>query len=432
MTKKELKKKLYELFDPDSNECKFYTPLDEARGSQGLVTKLADNICMTDKPVCQLLAGHRGSGKSTELFRLKKELQEGENKYFVILFDAVANRNIDPLDVDFPEVLIAIITNLSDNLKKRLNIDLDPTYLKSLFEGIGKSLTSTVDFSKVELNTGLLKLSGALTKTPDLRKELRKKMAPIADQWIVATNSIIDTANEKIIANSYAGLVIIVDGLDKILMNRDPKERSCAEKLFDDWNVQLRSLNCHMLYTIPIALAYSGSERNIASNFGITSPPVIPMTKLFDEEGRETEGLCRFIEIINERINSVGVKLDDVFENGETTVRKLIKLSGGQPRELMVLIRGSMLGKDLPVKEASITEAAENITNAYRRQLWSEHWKEIEFAKKHHRLNRSSKNDRICMDLLDMRAVLQYKNGDEWYNLNPLLPDKPEDIENGE
>jgi len=66
------------------------------------------------------------------------------------------------------------------------------------------------------------------------------------------------------------------------------------------------------------------------------------------------------------------------------------------------------------------------------RDRWREHWKETEFVKKHHRLNRSSKRDRICMDLLDMRAVLQYKNGDEWYDLNPLLPDKPEDIENGE
>ena len=423
----DLKKTLYNLFDPEPCKEEFYVPLDEVRGSSGLVEQLADGIRLSDKPVYKLLAGHRGSGKSTELIRLQKKLEEGKDKYFVVLFDAVKERNLDPLDVDFPEVLIAITTHLSNQIKERLNVDLTSPYLSQLFKDLEEVLTSTVDFSQISLNTGLLNLSGTLTKNPNIRKKLRERIAPISDQWIEATNSIIDMAIDKIHKKNYAGLVIIVDGLDKILMNTNPKERSCAERLFDDWNVQLRSLNCHMLYTIPIALAYSGSERNIASNFGLTSPPVIPMTKLFDNKDNETKGFDKFLEIIQKRIDSTGADINEVFENGEETVKKAIGHSGGQPRELMVLIREAILGGDLPIKNASIDKAAGNITNSYRRQLWQEHWEVIEFVRQHRRLKRDNQNDRICMDLLDMRAVLQYKNDKEWYNINPLLPDKQGD-----
>ena len=223
------------------------------------------------------------------------------------------------------------------------------------------------------------------------------------------------------------GLFIILDGLDKILINIDSQKRSYAEKLFDDWNAPLRALNCHMLYTIPMALIYSGFERNIASNFGLTSPPVIPMTKLVDNKGNETKGFDKFFEIIQKRIDSTGADINKVFENGKETIRKSIRYSGGQPRELILLIHDAILGGDLPIKEESIDRAAENITNSYRRQLWKEHWEIIEFVRQHHRLNRDHQRDRICMDLLDMRAVLQYKNDKEWYDLNPLLPDKPGD-----
>ncbi len=423
----DLKKTLYNLFDPEPCKEEFYVPLDEVRGSSGLVEQLADGIRLSDKPVYKLLAGHRGSGKSTELIRLQKKLEEGKDKYFVVLFDAVKERNLDPLDVDFPEVLIAITTHLSNQIKERLNINLTSPYLSRLFKDLKDISTAFVDFSQISLNTGLLKLSGTLTKNPNIRQKLREKITPISDQWIAATNSIIDTAIDEISKKKYAGLVIIVDGLDKILMNTDPEKKSCAERLFDDWNVQLRSLNCHMLYTIPIALAYSGSERNIASNFGLTSPPVIPMTKLFDNEDKETKGFDKFLEIIQKRINSTGADINEVFENGKETVRKAIRYSGGQPRELMVLIREAILGGDLPIKDASIDKAAGNISNSYRRQLWQEHWEVIEFVRQHHRLKRDNQNDRICMDLLDMRAVLQYKNDKEWYNLNPLLPGKQGD-----
>ena len=177
---RELRRKLYNLFDPDVCRNDLYVSLDEARGSQSVIDKLADNILLSDEATSQLLAGHRGSGKSTELIRLKDQLKTGDDKYFVVLFDIVGKKDVDPQDVEFPEVLIAIISHLASDIHQALSIRLGDGYFKGLFDDIRGILGSTVDFSKIELDAGFVKLTGALSTNPDLRRALRKKMDPIA------------------------------------------------------------------------------------------------------------------------------------------------------------------------------------------------------------------------------------------------------------
>ena len=48
-------------------------------------------------------------------------------------------------------------------------------------------------------------------------------------------------------------------------------------------------------------------------------------------------------------------------------------------------------------------------------------------VKKIHNLERTEENDELCMDLLESRAVLQYRNEKQWYNVNPLLPEPPKE-----
>jgi hypothetical protein len=57
-----------------------------------------------NKPLAQLYAGHRGTGKSTELLRLKKYLEE--RKCHVVYF-AADEGDIDPEDADIdPPVIL--------------------------------------------------------------------------------------------------------------------------------------------------------------------------------------------------------------------------------------------------------------------------------------------------------------------------------------
>lgn len=420
-------KRIYQVFDPaplTEDETDLYVDLDKVRGSSGLVNKLAQTIRLSGKPTCQLLAGHRGSGKSTELQRLQGKLESGPEKFFTVFCEIL--EDIEPNDVDFPDVLIAIIRQMAEQFQKRLEVRLKPGYFKQRWEEIKNILGSDVDFTKVELGVGLAKFSAAIKSSPNTRLEIRKNLEPRTNSWIDAANDVISEAVLNLSKKDYVDLVIIVDGLDKMTLRPHPEVGcSTAEYLFAERHAQLTAFNCHLIYTMPIALAYSCRERDIANLYGCAAPPVVPMTMIFDATGRKNKaGFDKFRELIRRRLKKAGAKENDVFDNNSTR-DKIIEYSGGQPRELITLIRDSIIEAELPITLSAIEKVARKARHAYARQLRQEHWAIIEQVRRDHALRRKEENDLLYMELLDNRAILQYENGGEWYGLNPLLPSPP-------
>lgn len=174
---------------------------------------------------------------------------------------------------------------------------------------------------------------------------------------------------------------------------------------------------------MPIALAYSCQERKIANLYSLPHIPIVPMTKIKTDIGADYKpGFERFEELIDKRLARAGAKKEEVF--GDNVCDQLIELSGGQPRELMTLIRESIAGGELPISSSSVERATRKIQHAYARLLQREHWDIIEQVKESHSFERTDELDKYWMDLLDSRAVLQYVNDKEWYALNPLVPDR--------
>lgn len=87
--------RVYKVFDPtapvEADATDLYVELDSVRGDAGAVGRLASHIQLSPAvPTCQLLAGHHGSGKSTELRQLQAKLEEGERRVFVVFVEALA------------------------------------------------------------------------------------------------------------------------------------------------------------------------------------------------------------------------------------------------------------------------------------------------------------------------------------------------------
>jgi hypothetical protein len=174
---------------------------------------------------------------------------------------------------------------------------------------------------------------------------------------------------------------------------------------------------------MPISLAYSAQEQAIANLYG-GHPAVVPMTKLASRPPDRTpypEGLAKFAEIIRTRLATVPASQEDVFASPEVQDR-LIRLSGGQPRELMILIRDAIIGNGLPIASGAVERAARDGRQAYGRQLQAEHMPILDNVRKDGNLVRDSGNDALVRELLESRAILQYENADEWYDVNPLAP----------
>ena len=83
----------YKAFDPaplSAADSNLYVDLEPARGEGDVVNRLAKRIRgSADEPTCQLLAGHHGSGKSTELRRLQGLLERGTPPIFVVFCEAL-------------------------------------------------------------------------------------------------------------------------------------------------------------------------------------------------------------------------------------------------------------------------------------------------------------------------------------------------------
>ena len=421
----DLIKEVYRAFDPAplTEEVKdLYVNLDEVRGNSGFVSGLANNIRLSDKLTCQLVTGHRGSGKTTELRKLQIELENSAEKLFVVFCEI--DKDVDRNDIDFPDVLIAIVRQMATQLNERLGIKLKPGYFKQRWDELKTLLSSEVEFEDVGLQSGLLNVSAAIKSSPDTRMKIRKHLEPTTNSWIDAANDVIGEAILELDKKGYNGLVIIVDDLDKMVL-RPHSDAGCStgEHLFVNRESQLSAFKCHLIYTMPIALAYSCQERKIANLYSLPHIPIVPMTKIKTDAGVDYRpGFERFEELIDKRLARAGAKKEEVF--GDNVCDQLIELSGGQPRELMTLIRESIAGGELPISSSSVERATRKIQHAYARLLQREHWDIIEQVKESHSFERTDELDKYWMDLLDSRAVLQYVNDKEWYALNPLVPDR--------
>jgi hypothetical protein len=426
---KDILERVYQAFDPQeplaATDTDRYVNLDEVRGSTGFVQRLAEPIFLSGKPTCQIVSGHNGSGKSTELLRLQRVLQQDAKKPFVVYCEAL--EDIDRNDVDFPEILIAIVRQIATQVRDREDIELESGFFKDRWEKLKGLLGSQITFDKFSVAKGLLSLSGTIKNSPDARAKVRTALEPDTNNLLAAANDLIGVARLELGRKGYGDLVIIVDDLDKMVL-RPCDKAACdtCEYLFIHREAQLRGFMCHVVYTMPIACAYSSMGTRIENLYG-RLPPVVPMTKIATRppESKPYEpGIRKFREVIDARLKKIGVQSAAVFAS-DAVRDSIIELSGGQLRELMMLVREGMGGSALPITQEAVDRAAAENRRAYARQLLEEHWPIIDMVRETGTMPRNVAHEEANRVLLDSRAILQYRNADEWFNVNPFVASLP-------
>ncbi len=97
----------------DPEDRKYYIDFSPVRGGT-VIEELKENITIfyANQPSCDLFTGHIGCGKSTELLRLKAELEAEE--FHVVYFES--SDDLEMADVDIADVLLAIARRISQSL----------------------------------------------------------------------------------------------------------------------------------------------------------------------------------------------------------------------------------------------------------------------------------------------------------------------------
>jgi hypothetical protein len=422
---------IYSVFDPAplrDEQQDLFVDLDPVRGGWGIVGRMAQKIRLAEGPTCQVLTGHRGSGKSTELWRLRRELEdpgEGAGRMFVV--QVQADNDLDRNDIDFPDVLIAIVRQVAEQLRARAGIDLKPGYFKDRWQRLKDLLGTDISFDSIDLDTGMATLSATIKNSPEARARVREALEPDTNNWLHAANDVIGEAVLRLREKGYRGLVVMVDDLDKMI-TRPHESAGCntTEYLFVHRSAQLAAFHCHLIYTLPIELAYSHHEPTIRRLYG-GHLPVVPMTKLSTPPPRPRPyrpGIEKFRGLIRARLAHAGVAEGALFRTDRVR-DDLIRLTGGQPTELMTLIREALVTEGLPVGTAGLRRSRTEAMRSYRRQLRADHWPMLDEVRRTGQVVRTLDNETAFRELLESRALLLYVNKQEWYALNPAVADLP-------
>jgi len=414
----ELQKELYQAFEPiplEANQTDLYIDLDSVRGDSNLVTRLLREIQFSNKNKTWLVAGHKGCGKSTELRRLYQQLNSGSNPYFPVL---CAERDIDTVNVEFTDVLIVVLQRVASDLTD-FGIRLTNTYLENLRERLWKSLFSEVQIEKADFTVGWAKISASIKGNPNTREEVRRILKAETATLQQEVNTLLRKASRDLQDKGYSGLVVIFDSLDRIF------DRKQAETLFVDRATEMTGFECQMVVTMPISLAYQESINQLAATYA-SRPSIVPMTKLRGQpptRQRHDAGMAGFRKIVDSRLSRLKLTRTQVFDS-DAALDDLILATGGQPTELMSFMQELIVNGPLPIARDAVARLRVVRARDYR-WLVQEDWQVLRAFKDHGQFTPTDENRGVLKRLLDGRALLQYLNDSEWYDLNPIVEDIP-------
>ncbi|MCZ8126610.1 MAG: AAA family ATPase [Microcystis sp. LE19-114.1B] len=405
----------------------FYVDLKAVRADADVCQDLGRKIIrsLPTDYTHQLYTGHRGGGKSTELLRLKKYLEQ--KNCFVVYF-AADKDDIDPEDAQYTDILIACTRHLLEQLKQANSTPLK-NWIKSRWQDLIDLALTEIKVEDVKLETGDLikyfgKLSAAIRAIPSQRQEIRNKINPHTVTLLTALNEFID--NSKTVLDDSTKLVVIVDNLDRIVPIYRRDHKTNHDEIFLDRANQLKGLNCHLIYTIPISMAYSNRANDLRDIYD-NDPMVLPMIMLRNlDRTINPDGMAKIKAIIEKRTQQFlpTKKLEtDIFESQEV-LERLCLMTGGHVRNLILLMQTALDHVDaLPITAKAAQRAITQARDVYQRTVEHEQWKIL--AKVY--LTNEIQNDEAHRKLLFNRCILQYAYFDadaelkSWYDVHPLI-----------
>jgi len=405
----------------NAEDRKYYIDFSTVR-SGNLIKELKRTIALSDGATCQLFTGHIGCGKSTELLRLKAELEE--NNYHVVYFES--SEDLDMGDIDITDILLVIARKISDSLEE-INICIKPGYFGKLFNDIKKLLKTEIDLSaNMSFSFGLAQITAKTKDSPKLRDKLR-------DYLESRTNNILHSINEEILKPAIQNLkkkkindlVVIIDNLDRMDNKMKSPQRTQPEYVFIDRGEQLKSLNCHLVYTIPLTLIFSNEAAVLSARFG-GKPEVLSMVPIQSRDGTlHEEGIELFKQIVMARAfpdldNKARLNNIELIFNNREMLDRLCRISGGHVRNLLTFLYSCLRKEDTPLSETILEEVIKGYQDDLYRKITVDEW---ELIRKVHK-NKYVAGEGEYNSLLRSMFVFEYQDKQGlWSGVNPLLID---------
>ncbi|MDQ3685047.1 MAG: ATP-binding protein [Acidobacteriota bacterium] len=166
-----------------------YVDCNDVRGNEDAVAHMFTTVTFSDTHTHQIFTGHRGCGKSTELLRLKDQL---EREAFYVVYFAVDDY-LDPNDLLYTDLLLSIARQVEESFRAD-EVDMsealkgietwfsEVVYQKSEWESVEQELKNEASIGiglpgGVPLIARLLtKLTGQIKTGDAVKKEIRQRL----------------------------------------------------------------------------------------------------------------------------------------------------------------------------------------------------------------------------------------------------------------
>ena len=311
-----------------------------------------------------LFCGHRGCGKSTELRRIRNDL-DTPDIYYVVFADATLELDVNNLR--YQDILL----HLAGKLMERLNndsISIDKIHLQKLQDWFMErvEMQAVTRELALEIETGgdmgvgipglarlFSRISNSFKTNSTNKEELRRTLQNYFTDFADAFNHLIEAAEEAIrTTGEDRRILFVIDGTDRL-------SGDDAQAFFVSDVHQLQQVHGLFIYCAPVHLAYEGNA--IGQNFNDIFQ--LPMIKITDEDGLPNRiGRDAMREMLYLRA------APSLFDDG--VADSLIEYSGGHPRDLFrLLLNAFKHAENDHFDESSARQAVREAATDFRRFL---------------------------------------------------------------
>lgn len=396
-------------FEIDPMDTRVYVDLDMVRGKD-YIEQIKFNLNIdedrlqvtTDNFIKIIFSGHRGSGKTVELQRFQKYIDD-PNRYFSVFIRIEKELEVGTFQPE--DLFIILITKLIERIDAA-GIDFSSNYLRDIQkEWLSEKtvLKELKDHFKIDITTEaaagasflvFLKLKSALkavfSSESKTLKTIRETIKRNPTLLIEKFNAVLSDFRQTLSGNDQSNdILFILDGTEKI-------PYQIYQDLFCDNSYLIRAINANMIFSVPIN-SYFDIKGNPSSDFFQTY--TLPMILITDRS------IPFLKEVITKRID-----FETFFDRD--ALDYCVDLSGGCIRQLLRIVNKALIiSRGMKITKATAEKSAGELGRTMYEQFDSEHLSILKERQFH-------TADEKVLDLLFSLAVLKY-NGER--KINPLI-----------
>jgi hypothetical protein len=406
------------------------------------VAKLRKCIEWTTVESMQLFSGFRGTGKTTELFRLRRDL---EQKGYLVLYANALDYLSSSEEVDIVTMLLSVAGAFGEQLDEQLQeVSGGKMLTESFYQRIVHYLkTTTIEATEVsakiepgiltkkvlgDINAGV-DIKAALKTAPSFRQRLQDFLSNRLGELKTQVNAFVEEGVKRIRETKKVPelpIVLLFDQFEQVRGSRSTEQAviQSIEQLFANHLEMLKLPLVHVIYTVPPWLQFV-----LPGAFSIETLPCVRLWKNDPERTPYEKGRSLLLDAVIKRFGREN--FEQVFgktPQGTALADDFVAFSGGHFRDLLRLFRETILlistwRPSLPVKPEVLDRAITNVRNeflpiAIEDALWLE-----KIAVQRDTALPDSKPENIgrLSRFLDTHLVLYLTNGKDWYDLHPLI-----------